>query len=123
MNLDERMVHPSRRTRPIGALLLAALLAGCGSNGAPESGAPPDPVPGREVRGAAPTGAPSLAVATAPLPVRRSRAATRIEPSVEECIQQNIHDKDFDSLAPRDARRRLRTLQVKADCEERLAAR
>jgi hypothetical protein len=42
---------------------------------------------------------------------------------VEACIEKKIHGKEFDALAPRDARRRLRKLQVKAECEERLAGR
>jgi hypothetical protein len=44
-------------------------------------------------------------------------------PSVQTCIEQNIHGKEYDSLPPRDSRRKLRRLQVKAECEERLAAR
>jgi hypothetical protein len=47
----------------------------------------------------------------------------RTEPSVLECIEKKVHAKDFDSMAPRDPRRKLRRLQVKAECEEQLAAR
>jgi hypothetical protein len=44
-------------------------------------------------------------------------------PSVQACVDQNVHGKEYDSLAPRDARRKLLRLQVKAECEQRLAAR
>jgi hypothetical protein len=57
------------------------------------------------------------------LPPRPARAPERVDPSVEECIEKNIHGKGYDSLAPRDARRKLLRLQVKADCEARVPTR
>jgi hypothetical protein len=56
-------------------------------------------------------------------PPRPARIAAKAEPSIEECIERSIHDKAYDSLNPRDARRKLRRLQVKADCEQQLASR
>lgn len=107
-------------------LLLATCLVACGSPSGPD---PRDrgsegPEPGRSAAppaGAAST-APSPAVTVA-APPQPARIAARAAPSIEACIEQNIHDKEFDGLAPRDARRKLRRLQVKADCESRLAAR
>ncbi len=57
-----------------------------------------------------------------PVP-RPPRIAARAEPSIEDCIERNIHGKEYDALNPRDARRKLRRLQVQADCEQQLAAR
>jgi phage baseplate assembly protein W len=51
------------------------------------------------------------------------RTPERIDPAVEECIERNVHDEKFESLGRRDARRKLRRLEVKADCEARVAAR
>jgi hypothetical protein len=58
-----------------------------------------------------------LAAPRLPRPVETTSA------TVEECIAKNIHGKGYDSLAERDTRRRLIRLQVKADCEQQLAAR
>lgn len=92
------------------ALLLAALLAGCGSP-SDSSTSPP------QESGARGPGSSDF------LPPRPVRVVAKTDPAVEECIEKNIHGKEFDSLSPRDARRKLRRLQVKDDCEERLAGR
>ncbi len=115
----------SRRTTSksrLASLILAGCLAACGSPSDPDPPAATSggPIPG--TGGAAASTAPSTEV----MPVahaRPARIAARAEPSVEECIEKNIHDKEYDSLATRDTRRKLRRLQVKADCEQRLVAR
>jgi hypothetical protein len=117
------MSHRGTSGNRCAALLLSALLAACGSSSDPEPGAPTATEPVAPGSGAASAStAPSPAVKTT-APPRPARIAARAEPSIEECIDRNIHDKAFDSLSPRDARRKLRRLQVKADCESRLAAR
>ena len=108
--------------RPV-ALLLSVLLAACGSPSDPEPGAPVAREPEAPGRGAASAStAPSAALPTV-APPQPARIAARAEPSIEACIERNIHDEAFDSLSPRDARRKLRRLQVKADCEQQLASR
>ena len=113
-------VMPANR---LAALLLVTLLAACGSPSDPEPHVPP-------AKGAASGGSGGASASTAPSPAvtvvpapRPARIAAKAEPSVEECIERNIHGKEYDSLNPRDARRKLRRLQVKADCEQQLAAR
>ncbi len=107
----------------LAALFVAGCLAACGSPSDPAPGAAPagEPVAGGG-GGAAASTAPSPALTTV-APPRPARIAAKAEPSIEECIERNIHDKEYDSMNPRDARRRLRRLQVKADCEQQLAAR
>jgi len=117
-----RALSPASRHRRLamsGALLLAAGLAGCGA----EPRAPAVTEPG-------PRGTGSAATTTEPgparydfLPPKLPRAVEQIAPSVQTCIEKNVHGKEYDSLPPRDARRKLRRLQVKAECEEQLAAR
>jgi hypothetical protein len=54
---------------------------------------------------------------------RPARIAAKAIPSVEECIERRIHDEAYDAMNPRDARRKLRRLEVKAECEQQVAAR
>jgi HD superfamily phosphodiesterase len=56
-------------------------------------------------------------------PDRPARIAAKAEPSVERCIEKNIHSPAYDRMDPRDTRRKLRRLQVKADCEQQFASR
>jgi len=117
-----RASSPARRHRRLamsGALLLAVALAGCGA----EPRAPAVTEPG-------PRGTGSAATTTEPgparydfLPPKLPRVVEETAPSVQACVDQNVHGKEYDSLAPRDARRKLLRLQVKAECEQRLAAR
>ncbi len=123
MSPDDGTARARHRTRRVGALLLASILAGCGSTPEPASVAPSGPGPARDARSAAPTALPSASVASAPVPARAPRAAAKADPSIEDCIERNIHGKEYDAMNPRDARRKLRRLQVKVDCEQKLAAR
>jgi hypothetical protein len=109
-------------------LIAVTLLAACGSQAGVEP--VPEPRPAPSAKQAAPARPGSVAPRIAPEPVVINfvppRPPTPVEkPSapVEACIEKNIHGADYDNLAPRDARRKLRRLQVKADCEEQLAAR
>ena len=116
----------SQRMTPtdcLAALVLAAILGACGSPSDPDPSAPVSAgsAPGGNGAAVAST-APSPAVSPVPTP-RPARIAARASVSVEECIERNIHDKEYDAMNPRDARRKLRRLQVKADCESSLAAR
>ena len=104
---------------PWAALLLAVVLAGCGA----EPRAPAVTEPGPRGTGSASTATDPGAARYDFLPPKLPRVVEETVPSVQACIEQNIHGKAYDSLAPRDARRKLRRLQVKAECEERLAAR
>ena len=106
----------------LAALFVAACLAACGSPSDPAPPAAPAGGPVSGSGGAAASTAPSPAVMPV-APSRPARIAARAEPSIEECIERNIHDKEYDSMNPRDARRKLRRLQVKADCEQQLASR
>ena len=110
------------RNRP-AVLLLAACLTACGSSTDPD---PRAPVATESSPGGASAAPASTRPSPAVMPVappQPARIAARAEPSIEECIERNIHDKEYDSMNPRDARRKLRRLQVKEDCEQKLAAR
>ena len=113
------MTREPRRFRCRGAhvavLLAAVALAACGSPSDADPRSPASAAPGTSA-------APSEATVPA-APERPARIAARAAPSVERCIEERIHSPEFDRMSPRDARRRLVRLQVKADCEERLAAR
>ncbi len=109
------------RTR-FAALVLAGCLAACGSSTDPAPPAAPADGPAPGNGDATASTAPSPAVMTV-APARPARIAAKASPSIEECIERTIHDKEYDSMNPRDARRRLRRLQVMADCEQQLAAR
>ena len=117
--MSRRMTSRDR----LAALVLAAILGACGSPSDPDPRAPASAgsAPGGDGAAAAST-APSPAMSPVP-PPRPARIAARASVSVEECIERNIYDKEYDAMNPRDARRKLRRLQVKADCESSLAAR
>lgn len=91
-----RPPRPARRHAwPLAGLLLALLACS----------AEPEPVrrhPRREVPGAL--------RAEPPAP---SAEALRIE----ACVERGAHGPGYDELAPRDARRKLRRLQLRAECE------
>jgi hypothetical protein len=117
------MNHRGNPVHHPAALLLATLLAACGSPSDPEPGAPaarPSGAPGSGVSSASTAPSPAVPVAPAPRP---ARIAARAERLIEDCIERNIHDEKYESMNPRDTRRKLRRLQVKADCEQQLAAR
>ncbi len=109
--------RPHHRAASIAALLAAAALAACGS---PSDADPRSPAPSAPVHG---TSAAPSEVTVPVAPERPARIAARASPSIERCIEERIHTPEFDRMGPRDARRKLVRLQVKADCEERLAAR
>lgn len=81
------------------------------------------PGPGPAEQGATGDPAPGAPVGNGFLAPKSQAVVEQADPSVQACIEQNIHGKAYDSLAPRDARRKLRRLQVKAECEQRLATR
>ena len=114
------------RSRPRAGVLALSLAVGLVACGSPADSEPrtagvagPPPAAG----GPAPADTTSPAVLPPLPPVGPPRIAAKASPSIEECIEKNIHDKAYDSMHPRDTRRKLRRLQVKADCEDRLAAR
>lgn len=116
--MNQRMTPRDR----LVAWILAGCLAACGSSS--------DPAPSVAPAGGTVAGNGAAAASTTPSPVsmpvapaRPARIAAKASPSIEECVERNIHDKEYDSMNPRDARRRLRRLQVMADCEQQLAAR
>jgi hypothetical protein len=100
------LCHPAGRARAIvswlGALGLLAALLGCG----------PEPAPGVEGR---PSG-PSAGAARPAAP----GAPSEPERLVAECIERGVRGPGHDELNARDARRKLRRLQVKAECEAQL---
>ena len=51
------------------------------------------------------------------------RAKTDRELLLEACIEKKVHAPSYDARSPQDARRRMRWLQVKADCEQQIASR
>lgn len=111
-----------------GVLVLAVLVSGCGSPSDLDPRGPGSREPAeRPGHATAPSGAsppPAAPVpAVSPPPVRPARIGARAEPSIERCIENAVRSPDYDRMDPRDSRRRLRRLQVKADCEEQLASR
>lgn len=120
--MNRRMTSRNR----LAALFVVGGLAACGSPSSPDpQGAAAEgpsaagkgtPAPAESSTGPSPAVMPAA-------PPQPARIAAKAEPSIEECIERSIHDKEYDSLNPRDARRKLRRLQVKADCEQQLAAR
>lgn len=120
--MNTRMT-PSNR---LAALVVAACLAACGSPSGPDPQGPAAEGPSAVRKGTPAPAASSTALSPAVMavpPPQPARIAARAEPSIEECIERSIHDKEYDSMNPRDARRKLRRLQVKADCEQQLASR
>jgi hypothetical protein len=105
------------------SLLLVALLAGCGSSSEPDRRGPAASEPGGTGPGAA--GSPALGAPAGNgfLPPKALAVVEKPAPAVAECIEKRIHSKAYDALSPRDARRKLRRLQLQAECEEQLAAR
>ena len=117
--MNRRMTTTNR----LAALFVAGCLAACGSPSDPAPHAAPTGEPAAVGSGgAAASTAPSPALSTV-APPQPARIAAKASPSIEECIERNIHDKEYDAMNPRDARRKLRRLQVKADCEQQLASR
>jgi hypothetical protein len=118
------MSEPGTSKGRVVPVLLLVLLVGCGSPGEADAPPPGPTAPGPGVPGApaAASTAPSPAVPPAPAP-RAARIAARASPSVEECIEQTVHDAAYDAMGPRDARRKLRRLEAKTACEQQLAAR
>ncbi len=106
-----------------GAIVLAALLAGCGESPGTERRDPAPAEAGATSQDATPSPAAGALVGSGFLPPRPPQVRASADPMVEACIEKKVQGKEFDSLAPRDARRRLRRLQVKSECEERLAGR
>jgi len=109
----------------LGTLLVACLLAACG--GTTDQGVgPADPArPSPEGPAAAPPRAPAVPAApvlNTVVPPRSVQVVEKPSASVEACIEQNIHAPDYDGMNPRDSRRKLRRLQVKADCEQQHVA-
>jgi hypothetical protein len=94
------------------SLSMLIVLSACG--GAEDSPAHGD----RATRGA--PGSPARLVRRAP-PARTPEPEPPPDPGLEACIVQGLQGPGYDGLDPRDARRRLRRLQVKADCEARRA--
>jgi hypothetical protein len=123
--MSQASTSPNRGTtlRLRGALLLAALLAACGEPASSNPGAAPPPVTGPGGPKSATTKGSQAPVVNDFVPPRPPRVVEKTDPDVAACIEQRIHAKEYDSLAPRDARRKLRRLQLKAECEEQLASR
>jgi hypothetical protein len=107
--IGQRRAGRRRRARLGLAFLLGAL--GCG---APDRQG--EAVPVREPGAAPPPLATETSVVSAAMPPRRPPPPR--DPTVEACIEERIHTPDYDALAARDTRRKLRRLQVKAECEQ-----
>ncbi|MGA8893471.1 MAG: hypothetical protein WB493_18065 [Anaeromyxobacteraceae bacterium] len=109
------------------AVLLAVLVGACGDPDTPEpsrAGPPPADRSRDAPRPPAPTPLPPVAsLASDYLPPPSVRAPERTDPAVEACVERNLHDERYESLGKRDARRKLRRLEVKAACEQQVAAR
>ncbi len=123
--MSQASTSPNRGTilRRRGALLLAALLAACGEPSSTKPGATPPPAQGPGGPGPATTRASPAPVVNDFLPPKPPRVVEKTDPDVAACIEQRLHGKEYDALAPRDARRKLRRLQLKAECEQQLASR
>lgn len=123
------MSHPGTSTTRIAPFLLLGLLVllvGCGAPGEEEAPPAGATAPGPGVPDAGPPAAASTAPSPAVAPVaapRTPRIAAKAIPTVEECIERNVHDAAYDAMGPRDARRKLRRLEAKAACEQQVAAR
>jgi hypothetical protein len=111
----------STRRGTLGGLVIAVVLAGCGSPSDLDPRGPPAADAGHS-RGAASPPVAAAPEVNAP-PPGPARIAAKGTPSVEKCIEKSIHTPDYDRLHPRDSLRKLRRLQVKAECEEQLASR
>lgn len=123
MSRGSRSAPHRRVTRWGGALLLTGLLAGCGASPGTERSEPAPARPGATSQDGSARPEPGAPAGTGFLPPRPLQVRVTSDPVVEACIEKKVHGKEFDSLPPRDARRKLRRLQVKAECEERLAGR
>jgi hypothetical protein len=111
-----------------GVLVLAVLVSGCGSPSDLDPRGPGSSEPAARPGDAAAPSAASLppaapVPAVSPPPARPARIGAKAEPSIEKCIENAVRSTDHDRMDPRDSRRRLRRLQVKADCEQQLASR